>query len=47
MGTPVKDRAARVPSGISNHPAETFLVEDVDGAMDVWRKFLEKLTVTM
>jgi allantoate deiminase len=33
----------RSPGGISHHPAETVLEEDVDAALKVGRKFLERL----
>jgi allantoate deiminase len=34
----------RSPGGISHHPDETVLEEDVTAALDVCRKFLERLT---
>jgi allantoate deiminase len=33
----------RSPGGISHHPDETVLAEDVDAALDVGREFLEWL----
>jgi allantoate deiminase len=34
----------RSPGGISHHPAETVLEEDVEAALHVGRKFLQRLT---
>jgi allantoate deiminase len=37
----------RSPGGISHHPAESVLEEDVEAALHVGRKFLERLTATI
>jgi len=33
----------RSPGGVSHHPAETVLEQDVEAALSVGRKFLERL----
>ena len=37
----------RSPGGISHHPAEAVLEEDVEAALDVGRKFLERLAARL